>query len=254
MFIFYFLIAFIASTIGAISGIGGGIIIKPVMDAISGLSASTISFMSGCTVLSMALFSFIRGLKGEVKLNYAVSIWLAVGAANGGYIGKSLFSAYTGNIALVQSVMLLIINFLVFIYITNQGKIKTLTLMNPFLCFVIGLLLGMVSCFLGIGGGPINIAVLYYFFSMSPKVTAKNSLFIILFSQVTSFVTTLRTNTVPSFDTLSLYVMCTGGVIGAIAGLIASKKMSNNNVETFFTLVLGGLIMLNTYNVLQIMM
>ena len=32
--IFTFLIGFLATTIGAISGVGGGVIIKPVMDAV----------------------------------------------------------------------------------------------------------------------------------------------------------------------------------------------------------------------------
>ena len=62
----------------------------------------------------------------------------------------------------------------------------------------------MISAFLGIGGGPLNIAILYYFFSMPPKVIVKNSLFIILFSQAASFMTTIITHTVPPFDILFL--------------------------------------------------
>ena len=46
-------IAFFASTIGAICGIGGGVIIKPVMDAFGVMDVSVINFLSGCTVLSI---------------------------------------------------------------------------------------------------------------------------------------------------------------------------------------------------------
>ena len=46
-------ITFIATIVGAISGIGGGVIIKPVMDAILKLPVETISFLSGTTVLAM---------------------------------------------------------------------------------------------------------------------------------------------------------------------------------------------------------
>lgn len=42
--LFLFVICICATTLGAISGIGGGVIIKPVMDAVSGMSVSTISF------------------------------------------------------------------------------------------------------------------------------------------------------------------------------------------------------------------
>ncbi|MFR9254508.1 MAG: hypothetical protein ACLVJ6_02695 [Merdibacter sp.] len=50
MYALFFLISFGASIIGAICGIGGGIIIKPVMDAFGALDVSIINFLSGCTV------------------------------------------------------------------------------------------------------------------------------------------------------------------------------------------------------------
>ena len=55
-----FLVSFLASTAGAICGIGGGVIIKPVLDLFQMASVSTISFLSGCTVLSMSLYSVGR--------------------------------------------------------------------------------------------------------------------------------------------------------------------------------------------------
>ena len=46
-------IAFGASIVGAICGIGGGVIIKPLLDAFGIASVAEISFLSGCTVLSI---------------------------------------------------------------------------------------------------------------------------------------------------------------------------------------------------------
>ena len=48
-----FLVSFLASTAGAICGIGGGVIIKPVLDLFQMASVSTISFLSGCTVCTL---------------------------------------------------------------------------------------------------------------------------------------------------------------------------------------------------------
>ena len=45
-------VSFLASIAGAICGIGGGVIIKPALDLLGWASVSTISFLSGCTVLS----------------------------------------------------------------------------------------------------------------------------------------------------------------------------------------------------------
>lgn len=54
-----------------------------------------------------------------------------------------------------------------------------------------GVLLGIISSFLGIGGGPINLVVLGYCFSMDSKTAAVISLYIILFSQLASLLAAL---------------------------------------------------------------
>ena len=55
MSLILFSVSLISSLIGAISGIGGGVIIKPVLDSLGVMSISTINFLSGCTVLAMAI-------------------------------------------------------------------------------------------------------------------------------------------------------------------------------------------------------
>ncbi len=248
MIIFLFAVAFVASTIGAISGIGGGVIIKPVMDALSGLEINTINFLSGCTVLTMSISSYLRSLKQGVSVNYSRTIPLALGASVGGVLGKMFFASLSGNLAFIQSSILLIINIIVFVYIIYKSKIKSFNIYNKLACVLIGFCLGFVSSFLGIGGGPLNIAVLYLFFSMTPKITAKNSLFIILLSQIASLTTTFATNAVPQIDVYILVAMCIGGVLGAIIGGFIDKLMDDNITEKFFMIVLSVLILLNIYN------
>ena len=55
MDILFFVVSFLSSVVGAICGIGGGVVIKPVLDMLRMGSAATINFLSGCTVLSMSL-------------------------------------------------------------------------------------------------------------------------------------------------------------------------------------------------------
>ena len=47
MILFVFAVCFCASTIGGICGIGGGVVIKPLLDATGVMSVSTVSFLSG---------------------------------------------------------------------------------------------------------------------------------------------------------------------------------------------------------------
>lgn len=61
--VIYFLIIFCASTIGSISGMGGGVIIKPALDFIGYHSLSSITFYSSVAVLTMAFPLHINNTK-----------------------------------------------------------------------------------------------------------------------------------------------------------------------------------------------
>lgn len=251
----YFLISFFSSVVGAICGIGGGVIIKPVLDAFELGTAAEISFLSGCTVLSMSAYSFIKG-KAEKKSSVDAKTVtpLAIGAAVGGLIGKYLFgvlkSGYSNQnvVSLVQSICLAVITVGTFVYTLRKSKIKTLHLESGIISVFVGLILGIMSSFLGIGGGPINLVVLFYFFSMDTKTAAGNSLYIILFSQLASLISTLVTNSMPEFRWTVLCLMVGGGIGGGIIGRFVSSKMENEAVDKFFLCLMMVIIAICIYN------
>lgn len=255
--IVYFLVVAFSSITGAISGIGGGVIIKPVMDSLGTMDVPAISFLSGCTVLTMSSISLLRSAKTGTKIRKKISIFLALGAALGGVTGKALFQyarTLLGSdrfVGITQAILLLAINVVVFLYMLYKARIHGKELANPFVSVMIGLLLGILSSFLGIGGGPLNIIVLYFFYSMRPKETAVNSLFIVFCSQVASLMTSLIAKTVPVFQTQVLVVMCLGGVTGSLLGGRISSKISELAVERFFGSVLILLMGINIYNIMR---
>ena len=63
----FFLVALTASIAGAICGIGGGVIIKPVLDLLHLETVAAISFLSGCTVLSMSCYSVGKSLLAKER-------------------------------------------------------------------------------------------------------------------------------------------------------------------------------------------
>ena len=116
---------------------------------------------------------------------------------------------------------------------------------------MIGLLLGIMSSFLGIGGGPINLVVLGYFFSMDTKTAAANSLYIILFSQTASLLATLLTASVPEFRIPALILMVAGGIGGGIVGRKLNKKMDNKAVDKLFIGLMVLIVGICVYNALR---
>ena len=255
-----FLICFSACTVGAICGIGGGIIIKPALDTFGIMDASTINFLSGCTVLAMTTYNFGKNkLAGTSKIDQATGIPLALGAAIGGVIGKNLFqiirsmSADSARVVIIQSACLLVVTLGTLLYTIYKSKIHTHKIENKLFCAAIGLTLGLISSFLGIGGGPINLVVLFFFFSMNTKTAAENSLYIILFSQTASLLSSILTRTVPDFDILMLCLMVAGGISGGILGRKINKKLNEAAVDKLFIALMIFMIAINGYNICRYM-
>ena len=251
----FFLVSFLASIAGAICGIGGGVVIKPVLDMLGLETVTTISFLSGCTVLSMSCYSVVRSLaKGDSGVDVRTGTPLAVGAALGGLAGKQLFDLVKSlfdnqsMVGAVQAGCLGVITLGTLAYTLNKSRIPTHRVTAPGVCAAIGLGLGIMSSFLGIGGGPINLVVLYFFFSMDTKTAASNSLYIILFSQLASLLTTLLTHTVPPFRWSVLLVMVGGGVGGGVVGRALNKRMDNRLVERLFIALMGVIICISLFN------
>ncbi len=250
-----FLIALLSSAVGAICGIGGGVVIKPVMDMFRIDSVAAISFLSGCTVLSMSCYTVGRAmLAGEGRVDVKTGTPLALGAALGGLAGKALFTAVKGlfqqsdMVGAVQSACLAVITLGTLAYTLCKARIHTHRLTAPAACCAVGLALGICSSFLGIGGGPINLVVLYYFFSMDTRTAAANSLYIILFSQLASLLATLIAGTIPDLQLMMLVWMIAGGIGGGIIGRACSRRMDDRAVEKLFMGLMGVIIAISLFN------
>lgn len=252
----FFLAALLASVSGSICGIGGGVIIKPVLDMFHLTSVAAINFLSGCTVLSMSCYSVGRSvLSGEKRVDLKTGTPLAVGGAAGGIVGNQMFTAVKtmfenqNAVGSVQALCLMLITLGTLLYTVNKSSIRTHKVKNAAVCVFIGLLLGIMSSFLGIGGGPINLVVLYFFFSMDTKTAAANSLYIILFSQASSLVATLATHTVPEFEIVTLILMVAGGIGGGVLGRQLNRRIEDKVVDRLFGMLMVAIICISLSNV-----
>lgn len=249
-----FVICLSSSIIGGICGIGGGVIIKPVLDAMSIMSVSAISFLSGLTVLSMSVISVFRQRKAHL-VELRTGSLLAIGAVIGGIIGNALFQTVksaTGQdtlVGMIQAIVLGLVTLATLIYsMFLRKRLPSFHVHNGAACGAIGGVMGILSSFLGIGGGPINLAVLFFAFSMDTKKAAANSLYIIMFSQISSFVTSCIKGTIPDFPWGYLLLMVLAGVLGGIIGSKVNKKISAATTDKLFSGLLCVIILICIYN------
>ena len=258
MYIICFLVALFACTIGSICGMGGGVIIKPVLDALNLYPVATINFMSGCTVLCMSAWSVGKVMvKKESVIELRTSTYLAISAAAGGVTGKIFYSRVAAQFADpnmaggVQAAILFFATFMTFLYTWNKSRLPSWQVRSPLACLLIGFILGNMGSFLGIGGGPFNVAVLFLFFTMPTKQAAQNSLYIIVFSQALGIVRTAVSSGIPTVNLLVLLGMVCCGVLGSELGRRINKRLDERGATFLFEGAMVLVMMINVYNIVR---
>lgn len=250
--VIYFLIIFCASTIGSISGMGGGVIIKPALDFIGYHSLSSITFYSSVAVLTMAFSSTYKQYKNGVQLTLKKALALSLGSLVGGVLGDRLLNGLLvalpsqKSILIVQYVLMLLTLLLVLLY--NQYSTFHFSFTSIGIFLFVGLFLGALSTFLGIGGGPINVACLVLFFGMDIKAATVYSIVTIFFSQIAKLLTIALTSGFQSFDLTLLWAIIPAALLGGYLGGVLSKKFTPQHVAQLYKIVVCGVILLNGYN------
>lgn len=139
------------------------------------------------------------------------------------------------------------------LYTIKKKKITTKNVSNKAVIFLIGVMLGIMSSFLSIGGGPVNLVVLFYFFSMETKQAAMYSIYIIMFSQIASLLGSLAKGNIPPFEAPLLAFMVVCGILGGLAGSRGNKKIKDRTVERLFIGLMAVIIVINIYNIFRYM-
>ncbi|GAA0865001.1 Sulfite exporter TauE/SafE [uncultured Clostridium sp.] len=257
MEILYFIVAAFSTIIGSSVGLGGGVIIKPVLETLSDYSLPTVNLLSSSTIFVMSIVTVVYQLKKKDKINLKNTIVVALGSMVGGVIGQKImnFMAKKGiNMEIVsniQNIILIVILIIVFIYMKNKDNIKNYNINNILLIGFLGIFLGSISAFLGIGGGPLNVAAFTILFSMSTNEAARNSIIVIFFSQGSKILSVALTTGFSSYKLEMLPLMMAGGVIGGIVGYRINKSVSEKNIIKIFDTVLISIVLLNVYNIFK---
>lgn len=249
----YSLVILAATTLGAFVGLGGGVIIKPILDFIGAEPRMQVDFLSAVAVFTMSVVSTVKQLKNKVSFDKNIILFIAFGSVAGGFLGSfcmNLLSgvAEQGIIRSVQAFTLAILLTAVSVYVAKDRK--SFHIKNNFAILLVGLSLGFIASFLGIGGGPINVAVLTLFFSMNVKQSAVYSVAIIFFSQLSKLITIFASSGIQpySHQWKTLIFILPAAILGGIIGSKFNRKFDDKLIRKTFVTVMVLLIILNVYN------
>lgn len=258
-YLIYFLISIGATTVGSLTGMGGGVIIKPLMDVMQDFNVETIGVLSSITVFSMALVSIGKQVLAKTEIPFRLAVPLAVGSVVGGYVGEQILRAIVGGLPQklvtgVQNFLLAILILCVYVYMKNKAKITGRTLSGAPVSLAVGCFLGICSSFLGIGGGPINVALIIYLYSTSTKTATVCSLMTILFAQISKLGTVLVSTGFGVYDLSVAPVMIVGAIAGGFIGASLNKRCAEETVDRAFNWVQLLVLAITIFNIVRSVM
>ena len=257
IYVIYFFVFLASCIIGAIVGLGGGVIIRPILDAVHFHGVDDIGFLTSTAVLIMAVVSTWKKVQDGTKIDFSKAALICLGSLIGGTVGDQLLRVPAHmfgetNLQIIQTISTIF--FLIMaIYFTEKSNLRY-ELHNKVLYVLLGIFLGTIAVFLGIGGGPINVPVFMILFSLPAKQATAYSIVVIFFSHFSRMITMGITGEAlgyMEFDLSFLPYIIPAAIIGGAIGAIISRKLTDNAVKRAFSITMWGLIIINIYNLVN---
>jgi len=179
-----------AGILGSLIGVGGGIIITPILTYMN-FSPSVIASSSLFAVFATSISSTLTYAKKKY-VNFSIGIKLALPAIPGAIIG-----GFFTDLVILEDFKIyfaiLLISIGIYIFIKNKiisRTIVTIPKIFLYLIIVIGnFSAGIISSFFGVGGGVIFVPILVILFKMEMINASPTSQFTLLLSTITGLIT-----------------------------------------------------------------
>jgi len=99
-----------------------------------------------------------------------------------------------------------------------------------------GILIGLISSLLGVGGGFILVPILIYIIGMPAKLVPGTSLFAMIFVMI--IVTLLHAIANYTIDIYLVFILALGSVVGALLGSIISSKLAGEELRGLLSILI----------------
>ncbi|WP_143414470.1 sulfite exporter TauE/SafE family protein [Halobacillus massiliensis] len=250
-------IGFITAFIGSIAGLGGGIILVPIL-LFLGDTSSDYSWVTPQTIVGISLVVMIfTGLSSTLsylkhkRIDLKLGSILLMGSIPGGIMGSWLNQFFeTDGFALVFGILMIVISLAFFIPRDSSYRFINLTGVKrekvvagetfnyefPIalsIIFAIGV--GLLSGLLGIGGGSLIVPAMILLFSIPPHIATATSMFMIFFASISSSITHISLGHVDWGNTL---YFIPGAYIGGMVGAAVNRRLNSKTVEWFLRVLL----------------
>jgi len=227
-------LGFAAGLLGSIIGLGGGIIIVPVL-TFFGFSPALAASNSIFAVFSNAIASSISYAK-QRRIEYSIGLKLGLLSIPGTVVGALISSEITPSLFKILFALILIS---ASVYIFSKRKIepKKYNISKQIMILAIGasFVAGIMSGLFGVGGGIIFVPLMVIAMGLSMKNAAPTSQFILLFASGSALVTHTLLGHPDFYQAL---LLATGAFVGGLVGARLSLEIKENSLKILISIVM----------------
>jgi uncharacterized membrane protein YfcA len=216
--------------IGAMSGffvIGGGMILVPVLLVLGFDIKDAIGISIMQMVFSSIYGSYLNYKKGSLIIGEG--IFVGLGGFAGGYIGGYITESIPDVVLQFTFFALLLFALFRLFYSKNHEDDSQTKTLNKGLLFTLGVIIGVFSITLGIGGSIILTPVLVGLLHYPLKKAVSAGLFFVVFSSVSGMISRLSHGTIDFHNGL---IVAVASLIGVVLGIWLKDQVTSKNHKT----------------------
>ncbi len=227
-------LGFVAGVLGSMIGLGGGIIVVPVL-TFAGFPPTLAASNSLFAAFSNAVASTISYSR-QKRIEYCVGLKLGLLTIPGTILGAYVSSDVTPGIFKILFGLVLVASS-VYIFLRKKITTKDHTISAKAIILSIGasFFAGIISSFFGIGGGIIFVPLMVVGMGMSMKNAAPTSQFILLFA---SFSGIIVHSMLGHPDFLQSGLLAVGAFVGGLVGARLSLEIKERSLQILVSIVI----------------
>lgn len=248
------ILAALLSTLSAISGLGGGIFLIPLMVLLFNLP---LKYVAGTMLSAMVPFTAVATFRNiqNKYVNFKIGFLIQSGAVMGVLVGVH-YSTILPNLFLKIIFVVVILYLLMSLQVRDKSEFnlaaKIFLLLNPLpphittadlpdnrislpALVILGIIAGFFSGLIGIGGGFMIVPLFIVGMRLPIKIAIGTSLFMIL---MTSSVGATHHALLHNVRYYLAFTLAVGMIIGATIGTTLLKKISDKKLRNLISIIL----------------
>jgi uncharacterized membrane protein YfcA len=234
-----------AGFLGVVFGIGGGIILVPIL-LYTGVKPKQTIATSLSIITVIALSGTLHHLKMETLVMNNVNLLLVFSAVAGAIIGSMMMKAINNRFLTYLLTTYFYVMGLILIFVPHFIGLESKYTFDYSLCWIAGFPTAIISAMLGIGGGAILTPVLLYLFRTNIREVIGVVMPFIFFLSLTASIVNLKNKFI---DLTSFVLMLPAAIVGTFVAYYYFYRIEDLHIQIGLgiLLVINALIMTKRY-------